>query len=310
MKKKQARSKQRQLFDPDDISTKIHQALSRDFNKAQHEYCLNDTRVLYALNRQVTEFRKKYCDMNHDRESVELETFDKFNQTNEHMRVIGGKISKYYFPDPKTRIQRSTPKMSKIHLRARALMHSVLGSFDHSEWFEECRNSSGTTVGVPFKDTSVERKLTWPISMTNRVKPLFDQYMLYDASLRESVIVYNRQFPLSETIHIVDGSRATTVDKTTTKRRMICVEPTGNMFFQQGLMHMFYSRMSKFGLDVTSLPEVHKELAKLSSISCLNATIDWSSASDCVSIELLRWLLPEEWFEVIMQVRSDRKSVV
>jgi hypothetical protein len=90
---------------------------------------------------------------------------------------------------------------------------------------------------------------------------------------------------------------------------MIAVEPTGNMFLQQGLMEMMYDRMRKVFLNVETLPEHHQKRARAASITSKEATIDWSSASDCVSIDLLRWLLPPKWFDMCEQVRCPRMSL-
>jgi hypothetical protein len=66
-----------------------------------------------------------------------------------------------------------------------------------------------------------------------------------------------------------------------------------------------YRRMSYCGLELESLPIQHRERARLASISGMESTIDWSSASDCLSIELLRWLLPPQWFDCCYICRSD-----
>jgi hypothetical protein len=68
--------------------------------------------------------------------------------------------------------------------------------------------------------------------------------------------------------------------------------------------------MRKVGLDVGNLPDQHKLLAMESSITGRNATIDWTSASDCVSIELLRWLIPPKWFSAINRVRCEKMSIM
>jgi hypothetical protein len=184
-------------------------------------------------------------------------------------------------------------------------MQSVLSPFEWDEWFMECKNSGGTSVGVPYMDTSVERKFTFPMSTTGSVLNLFRSTMADDLYLSEAIENFNRHNPVNNgPFEIVEGSKATTVDKTADKRRMICVEPTCNMYLQQGLMQMMYNRMKAVGLNVETLPDAHKEIARESSITGSNATIDWSSASDCVSIELLRWLLPPRWFDVVFRTRS------
>jgi hypothetical protein len=107
----------------------------------------------------------------------------------------------------------------------------------------------------------------------------------------------------------VEESRATTVDKTTNSRRMIAVEPTVNMFFQQGLMTALVKRLSNVGIDLSSVPEKHRTLARQGSITGRLSTIDFTSASDCVSIELLRWLIPPKWFSKLDLVRSRSMNI-
>ncbi len=306
--KKKTPAKKLPLFDPDSISTEIHQALERDYAKAQHAYCLNDDITLYAFNRQVNEFRKKYVTKDLDVDRLSREAIERFRSTNSHMLDYNIKLIYELSAIPDRRIQRDTPRMEKIHKRARALMHSVLGPFDRDEWFTSCRNSSGSSIGVPFSDTSIEKKFTLPMSVTEDVVPLFDEYLSDDFQLSDAIAKNNSKNPVMDRYKIVRGSRATTVEKSVDKRRFISVEPTCNMFLQQGLMHMMYRRMKTFGLDVESLPDIHKESAKISSITGCKATIDWSNASDCVSIELLRWLLPPAWFDVVDQVRSKYSS--
>jgi len=188
-------------------------------------------------------------------------------------------------------------------------MRFVLTDFDLDEWFQGAKNSQGSSIGVSYNDTSPESKFTWPISMTESVKPLYDAYMQFDPQLDCAVKKLNSLAPIGEMYNIVEGSRATTVEKNDEIRRQIAVEPTGNMFFQLGLMEMLYRRMKVVGLDVSSLPTEHVDRARLSSITGQEATIDFSSASDCVSIKLLKWLLPPKWFDAVNMVRSPKMSV-
>lgn len=301
-KSKMKSSKRQTLFDPDNIAAAIHQALTRDFTEAQHVYCFGGRSTLYAFNRQVKDFRKKYLSPRTDQAPLEALTFEKFLKVNDHMANVNKKLATS-LPTSVRRIQRAMPRDEKIHLRARALMHSVLSSFSVDEWFEECKHSTGSTLGVSYSDTSNESKFTFPMSTTKRAKPYMDAYMLFDGNLKSAVEEFNRENPVMDMYEFVEGSRATTVDKNEDIRRMIAVEPTCNMFLQQGLMSMMYKRMKSFGLNVETLPDLHQKLAKESSTSGINATIDWSSASDCGSRLLYEWLLPPVWFSVCDKMR-------
>lgn len=303
------RSKKQPFFNPTEISTIIQQGLNLDLfggkppSPKALEYLGKQCPLRYAITRQVIEFRKKFVDPTVDAslENLEGKTFLKFLLTNIHMYDYN---EREIFPT-ESYIQSNTPYAAKVLLRAKQIVANVLTDFDEDEFFRECKHSGGSSIGVPFSDTSLERKFQFPMSVTARAKPLFNRYVTYDFHMREALKKHNKANPLGDPYQIVEGSRATTVPKSNTARRMICVEPTCNMYLQQGLMRMMYKRLKTFGLDVKSLPDQHVERARISSITGREATIDWSSASDSVSIELLRWLLPTKWFDYVDLVRSE-----
>lgn len=302
---RKANSKGNRSFAADTIAVAVKSAIDRDFDRA-HEY--HDQTLQLALSIQRKEFLKKYCSASYNSDELESIAFKKFLETNDRMREVNAELL-VSLPAPDRLIQSSTSFMDKVHLRARAIVHGVLGRMDEEEWYLACRHSSGSSIGVPFSDTSVERKFTFPISTTSEVIPLLKEYFLFDHQMLNSVRELNKDNILAEKLLIVKGSRATTVEKTDESRRMICVEPTANMFFQQGLMHMIYDRMAHFGLDVRSLPIEHVNRAYLSSITSSEATIDWSSASDSVSMGLVRWILPSDWLQVVNMTRSPSTKI-
>lgn len=301
MKKRKPARPKRKLFDPDVVLTELHQALKCDLQTYKHEYSKSDSLDAYAFERQVTDFDKKYVPPSFDTKGMESESFDLFRSINSRMLDTNLKLL-LGLPESTQRIQSSTPFMDKVHLRARAITRWVLGEFDEDEWFQNCKNSSGASIGVPFKDTSMEKKFTFPMSSTVGAERYWRRYLRYDFQLCRELENFNSG--VNQGIEPVSGSRATTVDKTKEKRRMICVEPTVNMYLQQGLMLMMYDRLSDVGLDLDSAQDRHMKLAWEASITGRMATIDFSSASDCVSIELLRWLLPPSWFDVCWILRS------
>lgn len=305
MKLSKKSGKARTLFHPTPIVTTLELAVMRDLAGIKHVYDQGQYPHTFYQSAQKSAFRKKYVDPGVNQDHLESVAFEKFNEVNLHM----ADFRELSFPNPSMRIQTGTSTRDRVLLRARALAHQVLGSFSFEEWLTETKHSSGSSIGVPFVDTSIERKFQFPITMTERVKPLFDKYLDFDLELKSAIEEFNGDHPVGDWYNIVDGSRATTVEKNDKIRRMIAVEPTANMFLQQGLMTMMYQRMAKFGLNVKSLPARHRKLAQTSSITGLNATIDWSSASDCVSIGLLRWLIPPKWFSAIDQTRSNRMSI-
>jgi hypothetical protein len=287
--------------------TEIRQALYEDLYPITQEYDGGHAplAIQLAAHRQIQDFDKKFVFGSKEQKALEKKTFEDFLDVNREIGMVNDSLRES-LPDPVTRIQSTTSFADRVHLRARAICHFVLKDHSEDDWFMQSRHSAGSTSGVPFIDTSLEKKSTLPITISGRCISLYQRYLTFNTSLEDAMIGKDHNVQM---FRIVDGPRATTVDKSTEKRRMICPVPTGNMYFQQGLMHLMYADLKDVGLDLERLPDLHKDLAKESSISGKNATIDWSSASDRNAIELVRWLLPPKWFDRVWTVRSDYVSL-
>jgi len=294
--------KRAKIFSPDEIKTLVSQALTRDIPLNSHVYEREYDPLELARFRAVHELDKKYVSTRNRDEMLAVDAYLKFLFVNMHMVESDEEL---ILPDLTIERPQSTDYiLDRCLKRARLLMHNVLTPLSEDEWFYACKHGAGSSVGVPFRDTSLEAKSKLPWSVTDRVIPILERYLEFDSQLNSAVIAYNSATPVGGWYRSVKGSRATTVAKSKSIDRMIAIEPTGNMFFQQGLMECLYRRMRKIGLAVETLPDIHKERARLASITSKEATIDWSSASDCVSRKLLRWLLPPAWFDVVDLVRS------
>lgn len=104
---------------------------------------------------------------------------------------------------------------------------------------------------------------------------------------------------------IVLGNRFTTVPKDAWKRRGICVEPSINLFYQLGVGKWISRRMAKTWSWVKeSQQDLHKFLARMGSLTGLLATLDLSNASDTVCRNLVKLLLPKDWFQLLDTLRS------
>jgi len=109
---------------------------------------------------------------------------------------------------------------------------------------------------------------------------------------------------------LVTGSRCSFVPKTTAASRMICVEPSLNMFVQLGLATHLERRLNQyFGIDLKTQPLVNHRLAQLGSIDGSYSTIDLSSASDSISLRLCEMLFPKWFFELLLVLRSRTTEI-
>jgi hypothetical protein len=108
----------------------------------------------------------------------------------------------------------------------------------------------------------------------------------------------------------VRGNRYLTVPKTSLVDRSIAVEPSINVFYQLGLGTSIRRRLNNAtGWDLDRAQDVHRAMARDSSRTREFATLDLSNASDTVSMELVRLLLPASWFRELKALRSPFTSV-
>lgn len=98
------------------------------------------------------------------------------------------------------------------------------------------------------------------------------------------------------------------VPKTSLTKRSICIEPTLNTFFQQGIGRYLKRRLKRAGIDLSD-QDRNKSLAKEGSIDGSLATIDLSSASDTISKSLVWQLLPYDWAVLLDALRSPIVSL-
>lgn len=314
---KKVKRKGTSLFHPDAIQTQLASAVSRDLGfggvppdpqLAELVYGLTEDPALYFAYAQASQFSKKYESEDVDSQLLEDATYDKFFSVVTHMESVNRSLA-FYLPSY-GRVTRDTSVFGASLIRARSLVHAVLGPRpDTDRWYELCRNSSGSSLGVRHSATAAEFKLALPITATIEAAVRFDDYLEWDKELAHAIANMNESRLDSTMYRIVDSSRATTVPKNNSIRRMIAVEPTANMFLQQGLGRLMTELMEVVvGFDISVQAEQNQQLAWLASITGRYATIDFSSASDCVAIALLRWLLPPVWFHALDSVRC--KSMV
>lgn len=103
-------------------------------------------------------------------------------------------------------------------------------------------------------------------------------------------------------VEIVPTSRLSFVPKTAEISRTICTEPVLNMLFQKGIASVLEEGLRQVvGIDLTSQPAKNQELCRLGSLSGRFGTIDLSSASDSMSLSVVREFFPRQvvyWLEL------------
>jgi hypothetical protein len=164
-----------------------------------------------------------------------------------------------------------------------------------------------------FSWDSAESLFTWgPGASTSLPRRKGDAAYKYGAS--EPQVSYNalplasvlaQMYPLwSFNPTVVGGSRVVTVPKNAKTDRVIAIEPDLNMYFQKGIGRMIRRRLQRWGLLLKDAQERNQLLALEGSANGRLATVDLSSASDSIHLELVRLLLPTSWSSAIELCRT------
>jgi len=104
---------------------------------------------------------------------------------------------------------------------------------------------------------------------------------------------------------VVEGNRLSFVPKTTAISRTICTEPNLNMLFQKGIGSFIEEVLRhRWKHSFVNQQFVNRGLARLGSIDGSFGTIDLSCASDSVSLNLLRHILPPYVYRWLEHTRS------
>lgn len=116
-------------------------------------------------------------------------------------------------------------------------------------------------------------------------------------------------WPSGQELNLVESSRIQVVSKNFKADRIIAIEPDWNIFFQKGIGAAIRQALLEVGIDLDNGGALHELLAKFGSVFGSLATLDLSSASDLVSLFLVRFLLPEDWFLVMNSLRTSSVEI-
>lgn len=184
--------------------------------------------------------------------------------------------------------------------------------------YDKCGFGPGASIGVHGDATNAARKLSSELwSVTPSATYFAYQAAMRHAQIREVILPCHGGFTsgdanyLSEKIsfwlktRVVQHNKITFVPKTAKTYRSIAIEPLLNGFVQKGIDEHMRLKLKRIGIDLSD-QSINSELAREGSLDVGDSfcTIDLSSASDSISIELCRELLPPEWFDLLDSTRS------
>jgi len=168
----------------------------------------------------------------------------------------------------------------------------ILGPLDVSKIAELCRFGNGATYDLRRGSTHAEK--------SRRPSITFDAIPWVCRVLSGDDYLGSLVGPLSD-LKIVSANRMVMVPKTVKTHRPIAAEPTLNSYVQQGFGRYIRHRLKRFGVDLDD-QTINQDLAKRA-LEDGFSTIDLSSASDTLCVNLVRLLLPQEWFQALDDLR-------
>lgn len=170
---------------------------------------------------------------------------------------------------------------------------SVLGDIDAEEIFREMAWGPGATFSIKRSGASVHNKFRFEIGMS----PTCSEFWL--GAMKAAFPTWDRL----NHVHAEPANRVVTVPKSAKTDRVIAIEPGLNIFVQKAFGTAIRRRLKRYGIDLND-QSINQKFARYGSRRGHLATVDFSAASDTISIEIVRDLLPPRWFLLLDSCRS------
>lgn len=258
------------------VNDEHEQLVNISFNPKDYNDCLSAQDSLAA-----TKFLSKatFLKTNIDKKAVSLEAFKLAeavcHETNE--RIRGQRFE--------------NPLTSAVLLGMTFKISKILTDFTGEELVENSNWGPGATTLLRRSEATYQKKFSAERRITAKaydfVKPWFHlAYPLWDM-----------------TFEIEGRSKIVTVPKNAKTDRTIAIEPGINLWFQKGIGSMIRRRLRSNGVDLND-QSVNQERSRIASKFNQLATVDFSMASDTVSIALVEDVLPRNWYSLLSTFRT------
>jgi len=167
----------------------------------------------------------------------------------------------------------------------------MLSDFTPDEFVDSCNWGPGATTLIKRRDATAPNKFGTECRITPEaydfVKPWF-----------------KAAYPSWDMMFEINGeSKVVTVPKDAKSDRTIAIEPGINLWFQKGIGSMLKRRLFRAGIDLKHQNH-NQEKSRIASKFSDFATVDFSSASDTISSELVNQVLPRRWLALMSAFRS------
>lgn len=238
--------------------------------------------------------RKLDVDVGIDRKAVALRTFYECEHQNARTNVRMSRLLNGPWTPEDMLLVESLDRM-------RGFIRDVLGPLPRDL---TPRFGPGVTFCRTGKQSLLPDKMAFSPSVTEKARCLLP---LWQDTAWAHALFSDR--PESSEPTTVPGNRFTTVPKDSSKDRGICIEPSINVSYQLAVGSHIRGRLKRIGIDLVLGQDIHRQVARESSMTQYFATIDLSNASDTIAAKLVRALVPCEWHDLLDVLRSPKTFV-
>lgn len=212
-------------------------------------------------------------------------------------------------------VQASLPSSLRVHLwlqEARVICASILGKFDEEEFYKRCRFGKRAARHVRREESHLHTKVKVMSGSTSQVRSVLP-IVNGDMTLRQTLRCNNRDEKgrpgKGFTWRRAESLMLEVVPKNYKSGRTITPDTVIGSFISSGYGSYVQERLRLNGLDIRTLQETHKQLARGSSCTGHLVTADMSKASDNISWPLMLRLLPMDWLRPLRKDRIRRLSI-
>lgn len=258
----------------------------------------------FADDYLATKFLSKFPDFRHedlDPEGAALLSFYKFEDacrvTNSRFREL--RLDPYLWD----------PSVAAIFKLARRKINHVLGAPNLESISRGFGWGPGATTSSTGNLTSAYVKFAKRLDVTSD-SLVMGQCCVNSIPSWVNCQLQTDEFPsvraalTSQAFNIVAGNEIVFVPKNAKTHRIIAKEPHVNSYLQKGFGQEIRRLLRvRAGVDLKDQTQ-NQRLAKAGSLTGTLATIDLQGASDTLSNELVRYLLPSPWYGLLNQIRS------
>lgn len=188
----------------------------------------------------------------------------------------------------------------KVLQRARVIIRGILREYDLDTHMSLCRFGKRACQGTPYLDSYLDQKiLAQPFTCSSEHLAFFAEYCEGDDILKKMFDVN-----LKDRVRLVQSLKYAEVPKSWKIHRSMMPNTSAGAFVSAGLGEYIRLRLLDHGLNIKRLQEKHKNHACDASRNGQRVTADLSAASDSLTLQLLRMLLPIKWYRALTLGRA------